>query len=74
MNGAKLLMGRESYMAYYGKEECFMVIDKVLVVKIAGMVMTVGGMIASNWSGKKEQEKTLAKEAKKYFDKTTKGS
>ena len=51
-----------------------MVIDKVLIVKVAGVVMTVGGMLASNWSGKKEQEKTLAEEAKKYFEKQSKGS
>ena len=36
-------------------------VDKVLVVKALGMVMTVGGMIAANWSGKKEQDQTLAK-------------
>lgn len=36
-------------------------IDKVLVVKALGMAMTVGGMIASNWTGKKETDKTLEK-------------
>lgn len=36
-------------------------VDKVLVVKALGMVMTVGGMIAANWSGKKEQDQTLEK-------------
>ena len=51
-----------------------MKIDKVLVVKIAGMVMTVGGMLASSWSGKKEQDKTLEEAAKKYFENQTKGS
>lgn len=51
-----------------------MKIDKVMVVKIAGMVMTVGGMLASNWSGKKEQDKTLEETAKKYFENQNKGS
>lgn len=36
-------------------------IDKVTVIKVLGMVMTVGGMIASNWTGKKEQDQTLEK-------------
>ena len=36
-------------------------VDKVLVVKALGMVMTIGGMIAANWSGKKEQDQTLEK-------------
>ena len=36
-------------------------IDKVAVVKVVGMALTVGGMIASNWSGKKEQDSTLEK-------------
>lgn len=36
-------------------------IDKVAVIKVLGMVMTVGGMIASNWTGKKEQDQTLEK-------------
>lgn len=36
-------------------------IDKVVVVKALGMLMTIGGMIAANWSGKKEQDETLAK-------------
>lgn len=51
-----------------------MKIDKVMIVKIAGMAMTVGGMLASNWSGKKEQDKTLAEEARKYFENQSKGS
>lgn len=51
-----------------------MKIDKVLAVKIVGMVMTVGGMLASNWSGKKEQDKTLAEEVQKYFENQNKGS
>lgn len=36
-------------------------IDKVMAVKALGMLMTIGGMIAANWSGKKEQDETLAK-------------
>lgn len=48
--------------------------NKVLAVKIAGFVMTVGGMLASNWSGKKEQDKTLEEYAKKYFENQGKGS
>ena len=36
-------------------------IDKVTVVKALGMIMTIGGMIASNWTGKKEQDQTLEK-------------
>lgn len=34
-------------------------IDKVTLVKGLGLLMTIGGMLASNWSGKKEQDKTL---------------
>lgn len=36
-------------------------IDKVMIVKVLGMAMTIGGMIASNWTGKKEQDSTLEK-------------
>lgn len=36
-------------------------IDKVVLVKTLGMVMTVGGMIAANWSDKKEKDQTLKK-------------
>lgn len=32
---------------------------KVLAVKILGFALTIGGMIASQWSGKKEQDETL---------------
>lgn len=48
--------------------------DKVVAVKFLGMAMTVGGMLASNWSGKKEQDKTLEEAAKKYFENQNKGS
>lgn len=48
--------------------------DKVLIVKGLGLLMTVGGMLASNWSGKKEQDKTLEEAAKKYFENQAKGS
>lgn len=51
-----------------------MKIDKVMVVKCAGMLMTIGGMLASNWSGKKEQDKTLEEAAKKFFENQTKES
>lgn len=36
-------------------------IDKVMIVKGVGMLMTIGGMIAANWSGKKDQDRTLEK-------------
>ena len=36
-------------------------IDKVMVVKVLGMAMTIGGMLASSWTGKKEQDQTIAK-------------
>ena len=36
-------------------------IDKVTLVKGLGLLMTIGGMLASNWSGKKEQDKELEK-------------
>lgn len=36
-------------------------IDKVTIVKGLGMLMTIGGMIASNWSGKKDQDRVLEK-------------
>ena len=36
-------------------------IDKVSVVKALGMIMTIVAMIASNWTGKKEQDQALEK-------------
>ena len=36
-------------------------IDKVTVVKVLGMAMTIGGMFASSWTGKKEQDQTIKK-------------
>ena len=36
-------------------------IDKVKIVKVLGMAMTIGGMLASSWTGKKEQDQTIAK-------------
>lgn len=36
-------------------------VDKVVLVKAIGALLTVGGMIASGWTGKKEQEQTLEK-------------
>ena len=35
--------------------------DKVIIVKGLGMLMTIGGMIAANWSGKKDQDRILEK-------------
>ena len=43
-------------------------IDKVVVVKVLGMLMTVGGMVAANWSGKKETDKTLEKLVAEKYD------
>ena len=34
---------------------------KVLAVKVLGFALTIGGMIAANWSGKKEQDEALKK-------------
>lgn len=51
-------------MTIIGKEDYIMnklKVDKVMVVKGLGMLMTIGGMIAANWSGKKETDQTLAK-------------
>ena len=36
-------------------------INKVKIVKLLGMAMTIGGMLASSWTGKKEQDQTIAK-------------
>lgn len=36
-------------------------VDKVVAAKIVGTVLTIGGMLVSNWTGKKEQDKTLEK-------------
>ena len=36
-------------------------INKVTVIKVLGMAMTIGGMLASSWTGKKEQDQTIAK-------------
>lgn len=35
--------------------------DIITIVKIAGVVLTIGGTIASAWSGSKETERTLEK-------------
>lgn len=32
---------------------------KVFVVKVLGYAMTIGGMIAANWTGKKERDESL---------------
>lgn len=34
-------------------------IDKITIVKCLGMLMTIGGMFASNWSSKKDQDRVL---------------
>lgn len=36
-------------------------IDVVKVIKIAGLVMSMGGTIANSWAGKKENDKVLEK-------------
>ena len=58
-------MIREKYLLYYeilNKEVIKMAkIDKVTVVKMLGMAMTIGGMLASSWTGKKEQDQTIKK-------------
>ena len=36
-------------------------INKVKVVKVLGMCMTIGGMLASSWTGKYEQDQTIKK-------------
>ena len=36
-------------------------IDKVIIVKGLGMLMTIGGMIASNWSGTRDRDRILEK-------------
>ena len=60
-------MIREKYLLYYEiliKEVIKMAkidINKVMVVKVLGMAMTIGGMLASSWTGKKEQDQTIAK-------------
>lgn len=44
-------------------------IDKVTIVKGLGMLMTIGGMIASNWSSKKDQDRVLEKLIDERFKK-----
>ena len=41
---------------------------KVMAVKILGFALTIGGMIASNWSSKKEQDEALKKFVKEELD------
>lgn len=36
-------------------------IDKVTIVKILGLALTVGGTIATAWAGDKDTSKTLEK-------------
>lgn len=36
-------------------------VDKVMIVKIVGLALTIGGTIASGWAGDKANEKTLEK-------------
>ena len=35
--------------------------NKIGLIKVLGMVLTIGGTIASSWSGDKEQKETLKK-------------
>lgn len=43
-------------------------VDVVKVVKIAATALSVAGMLASNWAGNKENEKTLEKLVKEHFE------
>lgn len=36
-------------------------IDTISIVKLLGLVLTIGGTIASNWAGGKENERNLEK-------------
>lgn len=40
--------------------------DKVALIRIAGVAASIAGMIASNYVGKKDQEKTLEKLVKEH--------
>ena len=44
-----------------------MAVDVIKVVKIAGTVLSVAGMVASNWAGGKEASKTLEKLVNEHF-------
>ena len=35
--------------------------NKIGLIKVLGMALTIGGTIASSWSGEKEQKETLKK-------------
>lgn len=43
--------------------------DLVKVVKVVGLVMTIGGTVASSWAGDKENTRTLEKLVDKRLDK-----
>lgn len=36
-------------------------VDVVTIVKVLGLVLTIGGTIVSNWAGEKENERILEK-------------
>ena len=38
-----------------------MKIDVIKIVKIAGLVLSVAGTVATGWAGSKENERTLGK-------------
>ena len=44
-----------------------MTVNVVKVVKIAGTVMSVAGMIASSWAGSKQADKTLENLVNAHF-------
>lgn len=44
-----------------------MAIDTVKVIKIAGTVLSVAGMLATGWAGTKENTKTLEKLVNDHF-------
>lgn len=43
-------------------------IDVVKIVKIAGLVLSVAGTIATGWAGSKENEKTIEKLVSDHFN------
>lgn len=44
-----------------------MAVDVIKVVKIAGTVLSVAGMVASSWAGSKESNRTLEKLVNDHF-------
>lgn len=44
-----------------------MKLDVIKIVKVAGTLLSVAGMLASGWAGTKENEKTLEKLVADHF-------